>query len=125
MTRHSKESKALNRQIGKRLLKARLLRGLSQQKLAQLTEVTFQQVQKYESGMNGLGPARMISFARALGVTIDYLYGVEDLELPDFKVTYEKTLKLLQAIHRLEELQPASFSLLYHFIVGLADSACT
>lgn len=54
----------LNRQIGKRLRDARLLRGLSQEQVGEIVGVSFQQVQKYENGSNRLSPARMKQFVR-------------------------------------------------------------
>ena len=115
-------TKTLNRQIGKRLREARVLRGLSQQQLGKMVGVTFQQVQKYENGTNGLSPARMKRFADSLGVTINYLYGATDMEMPQIKASRQKILQLLQALNQLEQQQPAMFTLLCSFIAGLAES---
>jgi len=53
-------AKTLNRQIGKRICKricdARILCGLSQEQLGKMMGISFQQVQKYEKGLNGLSP---------------------------------------------------------------------
>ena len=43
--------------VGSRLRKQRMMLGMSQASLAEAFELTFQQVQKYESGMNRMGPA--------------------------------------------------------------------
>lgn len=48
--------------------------GLSQETLASLLGVTFQQIQKYESGANRVGASRLYDLARALGVSVDYFY---------------------------------------------------
>jgi len=83
-------AKTLDRQIGKRLRDARVLRGLSQEKLGEIVGVSFQQVQKYENGTNGLSPARMRRFAEGLGVAINHLLGVTDIEMPDIKASRQR-----------------------------------
>jgi transcriptional regulator with XRE-family HTH domain len=45
--------------IGRRLREARLLRGLSQTALGKRVGVTFQQIQKYERGVNRIGGSRL------------------------------------------------------------------
>lgn len=46
----------LNKEIGSRIKKARTALGISQMKLAEAIGVSFQQVQKYESGANRVSP---------------------------------------------------------------------
>jgi len=59
-----------------------MLIGMSQEKLGELLGLTFQQVQKYEKGVNRIGAGRLFQVARILGVPIDYFYeGVVD-QLP-------------------------------------------
>ena len=48
--------------------------GLSQEKLADVVGVTFQQVQKYERGTNRISASRLFKFSKALQVSIDYFY---------------------------------------------------
>ena len=47
---------------------------MSQEKLGQLLGLTFQQVQKYERGVNRIGAGRLFALARILGVGILYFY---------------------------------------------------
>ncbi len=61
--------------IGQNLRKIRLLRGISQQELADALEITFQQVQKYEKGYNRISATRLLAIAFALQVDIKDLYG--------------------------------------------------
>ncbi len=110
----------LNRQIGKRLRDARVLRGLSQERLGKMVGVSSQQVQKYENGTNRLSPARMKQFAASLAVTINYLFGATDVEMPHIGASPRKLLLLMQALQQLEEQHPATFLLLCDFIIGLA-----
>jgi transcriptional regulator with XRE-family HTH domain len=47
---------------------------MSQQKLGRALGVTFQQVQKYEKGVNRIGAGALHQIASALGVAVDYFY---------------------------------------------------
>jgi len=51
-----------------------MLIGMSQERLGELLGLTFQQVQKYEKGVNRIGAGRLYDVARILGVPIDYFY---------------------------------------------------
>lgn len=51
-----------------------MLIGMSQERLGELLGLTFQQVQKYEKGLNRIGAGRLFDIARILGVPIDYFY---------------------------------------------------
>lgn len=61
--------------VGQRIRAARLLKGLSQEKLGEALGVTFQQVQKYEKGTNRIGASRMIQIAQLLGTSVALLVG--------------------------------------------------
>ena len=47
---------------------------MSQEKLGDLLGLTFQQVQKYEKGVNRIGAGRLFEVSRILGVPIDFFY---------------------------------------------------
>jgi transcriptional regulator with XRE-family HTH domain len=51
-----------------------MLIGMSQERLGELLGLTFQQVQKYEKGVNRIGAGRLFQVAHILGVPIDYFY---------------------------------------------------
>lgn len=55
-------------------------------------------------------------------MTINYLFGATDMEIPEIKASRQKVLQLLQALNWLERQQPATFTLLCSFIVGLAEA---
>ena len=61
-------------QVGSRVRLRRMLIGMSQERLGELLGLTFQQVQKYEKGLNRIGAGRLFDIARILGVSIDYFY---------------------------------------------------
>ena len=60
--------------VGQQLKKARKLRGLSQEQLASEMGLTFQQVQKYEKGLNRIGASRLWDLAQILNISIDFFY---------------------------------------------------
>jgi len=60
--------------IGARLRSRRLDRGLSQEKLADLLGLTFQQVQKYEKGVNRIAASRLYDIAVVLETPITYFF---------------------------------------------------
>ena len=57
-------------EVGHRIRIERLSRGLSQTALATQLGVTFQQVQKYEKGVNRVGAGRLTKIAEVLGVAV-------------------------------------------------------
>jgi transcriptional regulator with XRE-family HTH domain len=60
--------------VGKRLKARRQLLGMSQEKLGGAVGVSFQQVQKYESGANRVGASRLMQLARVLGTSVAYFF---------------------------------------------------
>lgn len=60
--------------VGKKLRQMRWLRGLTQQELGLIVSIKFQQIQKYETGMNRISASRLFEFAEALGIPVDYFY---------------------------------------------------
>src|SRR5688572_8284532 len=62
-------------QVGKSIRAYRILAGLSQTELAQQLGVTFQQLQKYEKGINRVGAGRLSKIARVLNIDVATLFG--------------------------------------------------
>ena len=57
---------SIDRKLGQRVRSRRLEIGMSQERLAELLGVTFQQVQKYEKGVNRIASSRLLDIASAL-----------------------------------------------------------
>ena len=73
----------IDRIVGQRLRWRRRELRLTQEKLGELLNLTFQQVQKYEKGVNRISAGRLYEIAAALGVQIAYFYeGASEL-LPE------------------------------------------
>ncbi len=60
--------------VGRRLRQKRTFLGLSQDTVGKKIGVTFQQIQKYERGINRMGASRLYDFAKALGVQVSYFF---------------------------------------------------
>lgn len=60
--------------IGNKIYSYRLAKGLSRQQLAEAIDVTHQQLQKYEKGINRISVGRLVLIAKALGKDINYFY---------------------------------------------------
>jgi len=63
-----------NIHLGKKLRMRRLSLGLTQTKVAEAINVTFQQIQKYEKGTNGVSSARLMQISQFLQVPITYFF---------------------------------------------------
>ena len=63
-----------NRHLGSGLRMRRLALGLTQTKVAQAINVTFQQIQKYEKGTNGISSLRIMQLANFLKVPVVYFF---------------------------------------------------
>ncbi|HEV3396754.1 MAG TPA: helix-turn-helix transcriptional regulator [Xanthobacteraceae bacterium] len=77
----SKKPDFIDVEVGQRIRIQRLAAGLSQSELAERIGVTFQQVQKYEKGMNRVGAGRLTKIARVLNVPVGSFFdGRETIE---------------------------------------------
>jgi transcriptional regulator with XRE-family HTH domain len=98
--------------LGKRLRARRRLLGLTQQQLAVVVGVRFQQIQKYECGANRISASRMWLLAEVLGVPVGYFYDGLEMEHPTSTggrakeidtAAREESLDLIRAYYQLEE----------------------
>ena len=63
-----------NKHLGNKLKIRRLALGLTQTKVAKAINVTFQQIQKYEKGTNGVSSTRLLQLSNYLKVPINYYF---------------------------------------------------
>jgi len=63
-----------NVHLGSKLRIRRLALGLTQTKVAQAINVTFQQIQKYEKGTNGISSLRIMQLSKFLKVPVIYFF---------------------------------------------------
>tara|TARA_Y100000590_G_scaffold311653_1_gene352179 strand:+ start:614 stop:985 length:372 start_codon:yes stop_codon:yes gene_type:complete len=76
-----------NKHLGNKLKLRRLALGLTQTKVAKAINVTFQQIQKYEKGTNGVSSIRLLQLSNYLKVPINYFF--EDF--PEYLINIEKS----------------------------------
>lgn len=131
--------------VGKRLKLRRTTLGLSQEKLAALLGLTFQQVQKYEHGLNRIGASRIWDISKVLGIPIDFFFEEVDnqtanqsprmINLPDnetlslfgedFEGTdpmhQQETIELVRAYYKIHNRIAAKQ--VYDLMITLAKSA--
>jgi transcriptional regulator with XRE-family HTH domain len=80
-----------NFEIGRRIKRFRKHKGLSQERLAELIGVSFQQVQKYESGVNRLNTDKLQAIAHTLSVPVASFFEDQPIEALPFS-DQERTL---------------------------------
>ena len=96
-----------NRHLGAKLRMRRLALGLTQTKVAQAINVTFQQIQKYEKGTNGISSLRIMQLANFLKVPVVYFF-------EDFPAYMDNEKKILDA-------DDLNFSFLTKLFTALSD----
>ena len=104
-----------NIHLGKKLRMRRLSLGLTQTKVAQAINVTFQQIQKYEKGTNGVSSNRLMQLSQFLKVPIIYFFedfkefvdvNTSDVANDDLNYSFlSRTFTALSKIHKERILQ--------------------
>ena len=103
--------------VGSRIRLRRTLMGMSQERLGEALSLTFQQVQKYERGVNRVGASRLFDLSRVLDVPISFFF--DDLpdsaqgdcaefaegrqRLSDNALNRRETLELVRAYYRIND----------------------
>ena len=74
----------VDRHVGNRIRERRVMLGLSQQQMAYMIGVTYQQAHKYERGINRISAGRLYEIAQVLRVPVGYFYeGVDGSSTED------------------------------------------
>ena len=102
-----------NKHLGNKLKLRRLALGLTQTKVAKAINVTFQQIQKYEKGTNGVSSIRLLQLSNYLKVPInyffedypDYLINVEKAKEGHFNVNYNFLIKLYSELNNDQKIK--------------------
>ena len=96
-----------NKHLGNKLKLRRLALGLTQTKVAKAINVTFQQIQKYEKGTNGISSLRIMQLANFLKVPVVYFF--EDY--PGYS----------ESANESSQAEDLNFSFLTKLFVGLSE----
>ena len=79
----SGHTKRIDGHVGERIRLRRTELGLTQEQLAEALAVSYQQIQKYETGANRVSAGRMLEIARKLGVDVGYFFeGLSEADDP-------------------------------------------
>src|SRR5215468_3285590 len=70
----SRRPNPIDLHVGSRVRLQRMLLGMSQEKLGERLGLTFQQIQKYEKGINRIGASRLFDLSQVLGVSVQFFY---------------------------------------------------
>ncbi|EPY01921.1 helix-turn-helix domain-containing protein [Magnetospirillum fulvum] len=85
----------IDRHVGARIRERRIMLGLSQQQMADLIGVTYQQAHKYERGINRISSGRLYEIAQALSVPVNYFFeGIETNRASDLNARQRMCLEL-------------------------------
>lgn len=83
----------VDRHVGAKMRERRIMLGLTQQQLAELIGVTYQQAHKYEKGINRIAAGRLYAVAHVLGVEVGWFFdGIDTGET--FRSTPQQRLLL-------------------------------
>ena len=100
--------------VGKRIRHRRWMNGTTQQQLAEKVGIKFQQIQKYETGMNRVSASRLWDIAHALGVPVSFFFegmdanapaGPQPTEMPGDILADREALELLRSYYAIPENQ--------------------
>jgi transcriptional regulator with XRE-family HTH domain len=72
--KRGRSTAAIDGHVGARIRERRIMLGLTQQQLAEMIGVTYQQAHKYERGINRVSAGRLFEIARVLNTSISYFY---------------------------------------------------
>lgn len=97
--------------VGKRIRHRRWMIGMTQQQLAEKVGIKFQQIQKYETGMNRVSASRLWDIAQAVDVPVSFFFeGIDDAVTPNASVEGDiladkEALQLVRAYYAMPEAQ--------------------
>ena len=102
-----------NKHLGRKLKLRRLALGLTQTKVAKAINVTFQQIQKYEKGTNGVSSIRLLQLSNYLKVPINYFFedyseyaiNIEKSKEGHMNVNYNFLVKLYSELNNDQKLK--------------------
>lgn len=99
--------------VGKRIRQRRWMNGTTQQQLAEAVGIKFQQIQKYETGMNRVSASRLWDIAHVLSVPVSFFFEGLDVaadatlagDVPGDVLTDKEALDLLRSYYAIPENQ--------------------
>jgi transcriptional regulator with XRE-family HTH domain len=90
--KRGRSTAAIDDHVGARIRERRIMLGLTQQQLAEMIGVTYQQAHKYERGINRVSAGRLFEIARVLNAPITYFYDGVGEEAPRPAAPHQRML---------------------------------
>jgi transcriptional regulator with XRE-family HTH domain len=118
-TVNQRSSNEQDNQIGARIRAMRIDRGMSQEEMGKRLGVSFQQVQKYEKGVNRIAATRLAQVADILQTTLEQLYDRKGPQLDGLEFDIE-SYKLAKAFSKLPDHLKSKIRSLINSIVDEA-----
>ncbi len=116
----SKTPHPVDLKVGITIRKLRYLRGISQIELANRVDISFQQLQKYERGINRISASRMYEVATVLQVKPGMLFEGQGGEIPDLPIFADsKMAKLVETFARITD--PEKHKAILKLVSVIAD----
>jgi len=91
--------------LGQRLRQLRLARNMTLEDLADRMGLSYQQIQKYETGRNAIASSRMEALCKALDITPDQLYEIDNVSAKHISSLSHYAIKTAQRLDRLSPEQ--------------------
>lgn len=101
--------KKFNRRIGRRLHELRISHGMSQTALAEALGVTFQQIQKYETGFNAASPWKLARLAEILGVPLTSFFEAAGVAPKKGEEHLTRMMWMMGKLRRIDRENPEGF----------------
>ena len=114
----------LDHHIAARLRQRRTMLGLTQQQVAEMVGITYQQAHKYEKGVNRISAGRLHALARALGVEPGYFYeGLGSGGPARPTARQRQMIELARSFAALPRLQQEALAALARALAGVGEAA--
>jgi transcriptional regulator with XRE-family HTH domain len=101
--KRGRSTAAIDDHVGGRIRERRIMLGLTQQQLAEMIGVTYQQAHKYEHGINRVSAGRLYEIARVLNAPIAYFYDGLGRQEPPVVAPHQRML--LEIARNFAEIQ--------------------
>ncbi len=96
------DANTIDRHVGERIRRRRILLGLTQDQLADALGISYQQIQKYETGANRISAGRLAQIAEVLDVQAGWFFGAAERN-DDAAVSSRAVLELIRNFSRIED----------------------
>jgi transcriptional regulator with XRE-family HTH domain len=117
-------AQGIDHHIAARMRERRTMLGLTSRQVAGMLGITYQQLYKYEKGVNRISAGRLHALARALGVDIGYFYeGLGSGEPARPTARQRRTIELTRSFAVLPRRQQEALAALARALAGVEEAA--